>query len=224
MRGRRATGPSAAPNVPERLRRLDGARPTYGYRRITAVLNRELAAAGEPRANHKRVHRLMKTHALLLGRRSGDRPGRTHDGKVVVMRWNLRRRSDRFEVACRNGEAVRGAFVIEAMTARPSPGGRDRRRDQRPGRPGHHARGRRGPLRHRPRTVTDRVAARQRFALHRQGHAPLRRPAQLAPCFTPVASPESNGLAEAFVKTFKRDHLTFPLDQGRAELESSVSG
>jgi putative transposase len=28
----------------------------------------------------------------------------------------------------------------------------------------------------------------------------------LVPCFTPVHSPESNGIAEAFVKTFKRDH------------------
>ena len=27
----------------------------------------------------------------------------------------------------------------------------------------------------------------------------------LVPCFTPVESPESNGMAEAFVKTFKRD-------------------
>lgn len=29
----------------------------------------------------------------------------------------------------------------------------------------------------------------------------------LLPCFTPVRSPESNGLAEAFVKTFKRDYV-----------------
>ena len=28
----------------------------------------------------------------------------------------------------------------------------------------------------------------------------------LVSCFTPVASPESNGLAEAFVRTFKRDY------------------
>jgi transposase InsO family protein len=29
----------------------------------------------------------------------------------------------------------------------------------------------------------------------------------LNPCFTPVESPESNGIAEAFVKTFKRDYV-----------------
>lgn len=28
----------------------------------------------------------------------------------------------------------------------------------------------------------------------------------LIPCFTPVRSPQSNGMAEAFVKTFKRDN------------------
>jgi transposase InsO family protein len=29
----------------------------------------------------------------------------------------------------------------------------------------------------------------------------------LVPCFTPVRSPQSNGLAEAFVKGFKRDYV-----------------
>jgi putative transposase len=29
----------------------------------------------------------------------------------------------------------------------------------------------------------------------------------LVPCFTPVRSPESNGMAEAFVKTSKRDYV-----------------
>ena len=29
----------------------------------------------------------------------------------------------------------------------------------------------------------------------------------LEPCFTPVESPESNGMAKAFVKTFKRDYI-----------------
>ena len=27
----------------------------------------------------------------------------------------------------------------------------------------------------------------------------------MKPCFTPVASPQSNGMSEAFVKTLKRD-------------------
>jgi hypothetical protein len=37
------------------VRRLVDARPTYGYRRITALLNRDLAAEGLAAANHKRV-------------------------------------------------------------------------------------------------------------------------------------------------------------------------
>ena len=73
-----------------RIERLVAKRPTYGYRRITAVLNRELRAAGLPSVNHKRVYRIMKTNNLLLERSSFDRPERTHDGKVVMMRSNLR--------------------------------------------------------------------------------------------------------------------------------------
>ncbi len=79
-----------AANVLPLIRRLVDARPTYGYRRVTALLNRDLAAEGLAPANHKRVYRLMKVHGLLLEKHSGDRPGRTHDGKVVVMRSDLR--------------------------------------------------------------------------------------------------------------------------------------
>jgi transposase InsO family protein len=38
----------------------------------------------------------------------------------------------------------------------------------------------------------------------------------LVPCFTPVESLESNGMAEAFVKTFKRDTTRCTLIPGRA--------
>jgi transposase InsO family protein len=41
----------------------------------------------------------------------------------------------------------------------------------------------------------------------------------LAPCFTPVESPESNGMAEAFVKTFKRDYVRIsPIPNAAAAL------
>ena len=35
--------------------------PTYGYRRVHAILKRQVLAA-----NHKRVYRVMKVHGLLL--------------------------------------------------------------------------------------------------------------------------------------------------------------
>lgn len=42
----------------------------------------------------------------------------------------------------------------------------------------------------------------------------------LAPCFTPVASPESNGMSEAFVKTLKRDYLRVrPVPDAAAALD-----
>ena len=74
-------------------------RPTYGYRRVTALLNRELPREGSPRVNHKRVYRLMQAHGLLLAKHTGHRPGRSHDGKVVVMVSNLRWCSDGFETS-----------------------------------------------------------------------------------------------------------------------------
>ena len=47
----------------------------------------------------------------------------------------------------------------------------------------------------------------------------------LEPCFTPVESPESNGMAEAFVKTFKRDYVRVsPIPDAATALLSSTSG
>ena len=96
------------------IRRLVDTRPTYGYRRITALLRRELAKGDRPRVNHKRVYRIMKHNGLLLARHSARRPGRLHGGHVVVMRSNLRWCSDVLELSCWNCETVRIAFVIDA--------------------------------------------------------------------------------------------------------------
>jgi hypothetical protein len=69
---------------------LVSARPTYGYRRITAVRNRQLRSEGLAPVNHKRVYRIMQARNLLLARKYSERPEHVHDGKVIVMRSNLR--------------------------------------------------------------------------------------------------------------------------------------
>ena len=96
------------------VRRLIDERPTYGYRRITALANRERVKAGKPTANHKRIFRLMRQNGMLLARHTGRRKGRLHDGKVIVMRSNLRWCSDGFEITCWNGDLIRLAFIIDA--------------------------------------------------------------------------------------------------------------
>lgn len=45
--------------------------PTYGYRRVWALLRRESERDGLPVVNAKRVYRIMRTHNLLLERKRG---------------------------------------------------------------------------------------------------------------------------------------------------------
>jgi len=97
-----------------RIATLVTSRPTYGYRRITAILNRHLRSECLAPVNHKRVYRIMQAHSLLLARTYTERPEHVHDGKVIVMRSNLRWCSDGFEFTCWNGDIVRGAFIIDA--------------------------------------------------------------------------------------------------------------
>lgn len=74
-----------AANVVPLITTLVAARPTYGYRRITAILNRKLRAEGLAAVNHKRVYRIMQTRNLLLARKYSARPEPVHDGKVIAM-------------------------------------------------------------------------------------------------------------------------------------------
>lgn len=182
-------------------------RPTYGYRRITALVNRQLAKNGHVPVNRKRVHRIMQRHALLLERHTGRREGRIHDGKVMVMCSNLRWCSDGLEFSCWNGDVIRMAFIIDAFdreiiawaaVSAAGISGSDVRDmmleavEKRFGttRASH-------PVEHLSDNGSPYTAKETRdFA------AAL----NLVPCFTPVKSPESNGMSEAFVKTFKRDY------------------
>ena len=78
---------------------LVAARPAYGHRRITALLNRQLRASHAAPVSHERVHRIMQAHSLLLARRYAMRSDHAHDGKVVTLRSSLRWCSDGFGFA-----------------------------------------------------------------------------------------------------------------------------
>jgi putative transposase len=69
--------------VLEQLRMVASQRPTYGYRRLWALLNRLRRRQGLRRLNAKRVYRLAKVHRLLPQRYTGTPPLRTHDGVIA---------------------------------------------------------------------------------------------------------------------------------------------
>ena len=94
------------------IRELVDQRPTYGYRRITALLNRKLKENLREMVNHKRVYRVMKMDGLLLQRHTG-RPHRTHTGQVVTLKSNMRWCSDIFIIQCWNGDKIFVAFSLD---------------------------------------------------------------------------------------------------------------
>ena len=85
------------------IRTVVDERLTYGYRRVTALVNRKLRQAGQPTVNAKRVLRIMRRHTLTLERHTGLPSSRTHDGKIIVLASNLRWCSDHLELHARNG-------------------------------------------------------------------------------------------------------------------------
>jgi putative transposase len=87
--------------------------PTYGYRRIHALIRRRHREQGGAAVNVKRVYRVMKAHRLLLERHAGNRVERRHDGRVAVDRSDTRWCSDGFEIGCDKGERVGIAFPLD---------------------------------------------------------------------------------------------------------------
>ncbi len=163
-------------------------------------------AMGEPLLNHKRVFRLMRQASLPLQCHTGERPVRVHEGRVIAPASNQRWSSDVLEVACRNGEVVRVAFAIdthdrEVMAWVASTGGIRSLllRDLMPA----CVKTRFGALRasHPVRWLADNGSAYTAAEILSFAAA-----LGLVPCFTPVRSPESNGVSEAFMKTLKRDY------------------
>jgi putative transposase len=190
------------------IRAITDARPTYGYRRVAALLNRARRSSGEPPINRKRVLRLMRQASLMLQPHTGRRPVRAHEGTVVAPASNRRWASDGFEVPCWNGEVVRIAFAIDThdrevmawvATAGAGISGemvRDMMLD---------CVERRLDAVRAPEPV--QWLADNGSAYTAGETVDFATALNLVPCFTPVRSPESNGVCEAFVKTFKRDYV-----------------
>jgi len=118
MRNRPPPKPRGRPPLPNAelvadIRTLVTDSPTYGYRRVHALLRRQSRQTGRAAPNPKRVYRVMKAHGLLLQPHSGKREERCHDGRVAVDRRNTLWYSDALEIGCDNGEKVRVAFALD---------------------------------------------------------------------------------------------------------------
>lgn len=189
--------------VHAQIRAVLHTRGSYGYRRVTVVLNRMFGT----RYNRKRIQRVMQLTGLVVPRRRRGRGTRPHRGRVIRPASNERWCGDAFEIACWDGVVLRVAFVLDchdreclAVVVVP-----------------------------RALTSADiqqllREAVHTRFGTTRAPVAcqwltdnggiftalPTVLVAEqlgLLPITTPIASPESNGMAEAFVHTLRRDYL-----------------
>lgn len=206
-RRRRGRRPQPETELLTEIKALIAGQPTYGYRRIHALLRRQRREQGGAAVNVKRVYRIMKAHALLLERHTGSGQERRHDGRIAVDRPDTRWCSDGFEIGCDNGEKVRIAFTLdccdrEAISWVATTGGID------------------------SSDIRDLMveSVERRFGLVDKLPQPvewlsdngspyiagdtraLARYIGLVPCTTPIQSPQSNGMAEALVKTIKRDY------------------
>src|SRR5574342_293306 len=94
------------------IREIADVRRTYGYPRITVLLNRKLQELGRPRESHQRVYRIMAINNPLLQRHTAS-PVRTHDGEIITLKSNTRWCSDVFAIQCWNGELVWVAFSLD---------------------------------------------------------------------------------------------------------------
>ncbi|MCZ5650390.1 IS3-like element IS2 family transposase [Escherichia coli] len=192
-----------------RIHHVIGELPTYGYRRVWALLRRQAELDGMPAINAKRVYRIMRQNALLLERKPAVPPSkRAHTGRVAVKESNQRWCSDGFEFCYDNGERLRVTFALdccdrEALHWAVTTGGFN------------------------SETVQDVMlgAVERRFgnelpaspvewltdngSCYRANETrQFARMLGLEPKNTAVRSPESNGIAESFVKTIKRDYIS----------------
>ena len=189
--------------VLEKIREVVDERPSYGYRRVTAMVRKRL---GKP-VNPKRVYRLMRENKLLLQKYSG-RPVRVHEGNVETLASDMRWCSDAFGIQCWNGEQLQVAFTLDChdreviswvTSSRGIDGSlvRDLMTESLEARFG----------------VRDQVPQKLQWLSDNGPGYVARETVQFGRSLgfdvrtTAPYSPESNGMAEAFVKRFKMDYV-----------------
>ncbi len=187
---------AADETVLQQIRAVTNSRATYGYRRAWAMVNRTFRTG----YNRKRIRRVMQLHGLMLAPRVHRRHGRPHLGQIQAVS-NQRWCSDFFLIPCWSGEVLSVAFAIDChdrevpadvASPRPLTGADIRTLWARFGEAALKA-----P--HAIQWLSDNgpqyTAAATVLYAHELG---------LVPITTQAYNPESNGLAEAFVGTFKR--------------------
>ncbi len=87
---RRGRTPQREAELLAEIKQVIASQPTYGYRRVHALIRRRRRDEGGAPVNVKRVYRVMKAHGLLLQRHTGDGVERRHDGRVAVDRPDIR--------------------------------------------------------------------------------------------------------------------------------------
>ena len=182
--------------------------PSYGYRRVWGLLRRARETHLLPTINVKRVYRVMRDHNFLLERRI-KQPGvpRRHEGRIAVETSDTRWCSDGFEFRCEDGAKLSVTFALDCCdreaigwVASPTGYSGDDIRDL--------------MLESVEKRFGDQLPAMPVQWLSDNGSAYtaeqtrlFARQIGLQPVTTPVRSPQSNGMAESFVKTIKRDYV-----------------
>ena len=183
-------------------------RSTYGYPRVTALINRERRQEFKTVWNEKRIYRVMTMNGLLLTRHTV-KPKRPHLGQVITLKSNVRWCSDILEIRAWSGEKVFVAFSLDCHDRESLSYVAEKR-----------------PLFHGDiiRLMDQSVTSRFGEFVEKLPNA-IQWLTDQGPQYkcdqtfqygtdwgfdvrtTPAYSPESNGMAEAFVKLFKRDYV-----------------
>ena len=189
------------------IRKITDERASYGYRRVTAMLNRVLEKESQKRVNPKRIYRIMKQTGLLLERHTG-KSTRTHEGTIITLKPNLRWCSDTLMIRCWNGEKVEVGFALdccdrEAMSwvATTSSISGEMIRDLMV----EAVENRFGTVEKLPHPV-QWLSDNESYYTADEARE-LGETLEFIVCTKPAYLPESNIMSEAFVKTLKRDYV-----------------